>query len=90
MTYPIISVKQLTVTTAAQEVAVDCNSFLLKNNGDATLYFCEAADGEAVTEANGFPVAAGETIPVVLNAKTLSMVATAQTDARLLMLGEGW
>ena len=90
MTYPIISVKQVTVTAAAQDVAVDCCNFLLKNSGAATLYFREAEEGETVTAENGFPVEGGETVPVVLNAKKLSMVAAAETDVRLLLLGEGW
>ena len=90
MTYPIVSVKKVAATSAAQEVAVDCRNFVIKNaSASATVYFCEAANGEA-SASTGFPVSPGETLPVVLNANALSVSATAAADVYLLFVGEGW
>lgn len=91
MTYPIISAKRVAVGTAAVSVEANCNNLFIKNEGGGTLYFTEqGADGAAVTAETGFALAAGETFPAALSAKTLSMIATAETTVSLLYVGEGW
>ncbi|MBR2927542.1 MAG: hypothetical protein IKC24_00085 [Oscillospiraceae bacterium] len=92
MIHPIISSEKVTVGTAAVSVPVNCRSFLIKNcSTNATVYFTEYENGGgAATAETGFPLSPGETCPVTLNARTLSLIASAQADVRLLYLGEGW
>lgn len=91
MTYPIISAKRISVGTAATGVDVNCNSVIIKNAGNGIVYFTEQGeDGAAVTADTGFALASGETFPVPLCAKKLSLLATAQSDVCLLFVGEGW
>ncbi|MBR2927555.1 MAG: hypothetical protein IKC24_00150 [Oscillospiraceae bacterium] len=91
MTYPIISAEKVAVGTTAVNVAVNCRSFLIKNCGDAMVYFTEQSEnGATVTAETGFALGAGETCPVSLCAKTLSLIAAAETAVSLLYVGEGW
>ena len=92
MIHPIIGEEKVSLRAGeAAEVAVNCRAFLIKNNSDsAKVYFGEALGGEAVTIDTGFPLAAGESYSVPLCAHTLSLVASADADVRLLYIGEGW
>ena len=91
MIHPIIGEEKVRVGTTAVNTAVNCRAFLIKNNSaSGTVYFREAQDGETVTADTGFALAAGETIPVPLCAHTLSLIASAEADVRLLYIGEGW
>lgn len=89
MEYRIESVKVLTLGTTETEVALGCSAFLLENGSEeATVYFKEKDyDGVAVTTGNGFAVAPGTMLPVVLCGHCLSLIASdADTDVRLLVL----
>ena len=91
MIYPIVGEEKIAVGTTAVNVEVNCRAFLIKNNSDsATVYFREAQDGKAATADEGFALAAGETCPVPLCARTLSLIASAEADVRMLYIGEGW
>ena len=91
MIHPIIGEEKVSLgANVATEVAMNCRSFLIKNSGSTTVYFREAQDGTAVTADTGFALAAGETCPVALCAHTLSLIAAAEGEVRLLYIGEGW
>ena len=91
MIHPIIGEEKVTVGTTAVNVEVNYRAFLIKNNStSATVYFCEAKDGAEATAETGFALSAGETCPVLLCAHTLSLVASAEADVRMLYIGEGW
>lgn len=88
MSYIIESAKKVAVTTQAQDVDADCRSFLAVNTSQtATVYFREKGDdGKEVTADNGFVLLPGTMTPVVLCAKTLSVMATEAADLRLLFV----
>lgn len=91
MIHPIIGEEKVTVGTSAVSVEVNCRAFLIKNHSDsATVYFREAQNGEAVTADSGYALAPGESIHIPLCARTLSLIASAEADVRLLYMGEGW
>ena len=91
MIHPIIGEEKVTVGTSAVNVGINCRAFLIKNNSDnATVYFCEAQDDVAVTADSGYALAPGESIHIPLCARTLSLIASAEADVRLLYMGEGW
>ena len=89
MEYRIESVKVLSLGTTESEVELGCSAFLIENgSSEAVVYLKEKDyDGVAVTENNGFAVAPGTLLPVVLCGHCLSLVASdADTDVRLLLL----
>lgn len=92
MIHPIIGEEKVSLRAGeAAEVAVNCRAFLIKNNSDsAKVYFGEALGSTAVTTETGFPLAAGETCVLPLCAHTLSLIAAADAEVRLLYIGEGW
>lgn len=92
MIYPIVSTEKVVVSKTAVNVPVNCRAFLIKNNSDsAKVYFGEVGEnGEAVTEDRGFVLGPHETYPVPMRAHTLSLVATADADVRMMYIGEGW
>lgn len=92
MVYPIESTEKVAVGKTAVTVPVNCRAFLIKNNStSATVYFGEAGEnGEAVTADRGFSLAPGEKFPVVIRARTLSLIATENADVRMMYVGEGW
>lgn len=80
--------QKVTASAAAQDVEVACRSFLMVNTSEnAVVYFKEKEDdGKAVTADTGFALLPGQTTPMPLNAKTLSIMATEEADVRLLYL----
>ena len=92
MIHPVMNTEKVTIAAgAATEVAINCRSFLIKNNStNTTVYFREVQDGVAATADNGFALSPGETLEVPLCVHTLSLFAAAEADVRLLYIGEGW
>lgn len=90
MTYAIRAGKRVKLKAKQEaEVAVNYGSFLLQNVGESTVYFKEKGfDEVAVTEENGFALKGGETAPVVMSAKTLSLMSTAAAEVSLLFVDE--
>lgn len=88
MSYIIVNAKKVAANTQAQDVDVDCRNFLAVNTSDtATVYFREKEDdGKEVTADNGFVLLPKTMTPVVLCAKTLSVLATEAADLRLLFV----
>ena len=83
--YKIEEVMTVDATSSAQDVQVGYKLFLIQNAGSTPVSFKEKNDVPA-TAANGFAVAAGETLPVVLTANTLSVFGG---KASILFLQEG-
>ena len=92
MIYPIESAEKVSATTTAKTVETGFRAFLIKNaSTGATVYFRDCyADGAAVTDANGYALSPGESVPVPLRAGRLSVKATDAADVHLLYLGEGF
>lgn len=85
----IEKVVKLSVGTTAQDVACHGQSFLIQNNSDsATVYLSEKDyDGKAATSSTGYALAPGKGTMFPMEARTLSVVASAaSTDVRLLIL----
>ena len=77
----------LSVTTKAQDVAVDFRDFILANNSDATVFFREKeTDGKAVTATTGFALPPKTVTPFPLTAGTLSIIGSDAADVRLLFV----
>ena len=91
MIHPIVKTEKVRVSAgAASSLDVNFGAFLIQNNStNATVYFGEGSE-TAVTAENGFALVPGETLTLPLCCKTLSLVASAEADVRLLYLGEGW
>ncbi|MBR2080698.1 MAG: hypothetical protein IKM36_06290 [Oscillospiraceae bacterium] len=84
-TYKIEEVKAVDASGAAQDVQVGYRPYLIQNAGETPVTFKEK-DGVAATAENGFAVAAGATLPIVLTADTLSVFGG---KANILFLQEG-
>ncbi len=88
----IEEVKVLALGTRAVTLETACQGFLLENcSPSATVYFREKdADGVDCSSRNGFALAPGERTGVVLTARELSLVASAEgADVRILLLDMG-
>ena len=89
MYYRIESVVALTAGTTAQTLPVRGLACLIHNNSDtASVYFKERRDdGEDVSALNGWVLGPGETSPLPLAVRDLSLAAdAADTDVRILLL----
>ena len=84
-TYKIEAVKAVDASSAAQDVVIGYQPFLIQNAGSDPVTFKEK-NGVAATATNGFSLAAGETLPVVLTADTLSVYGG---KVNILFLQEG-
>lgn len=81
----INSVKKISASSSAQTVNTACNTFLITNaSTSATVYIRENSDSIAVTDANGFPVLPGQTLPVALSASSVSVKSSAAADVYFL------
>jgi len=92
MPYRIMGDKKITAGTDAVDVDVAYRAFIIQNLSSAnTVYFREKNDdGAAVTASTGFALTPGATLDTALAAKTLSIIASAEsTDVRLLFLDIG-
>ena len=90
MTYAIRAGKKIKLKAKKEtELAVNYGSFLLQNVGAGSVYFKEKGfDEAAATEENGFMLKSGETVPVVLSAKTLSLMSPTDGEVSLLFVDE--
>ncbi len=90
MAMRITGLKTVSATTAAQDVNIGYNAFLIQNNGTGKVYFKEKhEDGRPASASNGFCLPAGTTLEHVLTAKTLSIVADAASSVVILLLDIG-
>ena len=89
----LIMQKAEKVAVGAEAVSVDAarRNFLLVNTSEtAIVYFREAFDDEeAAAEHNSFALLPGQTTPLPLNAKTLSMMAAEAAEVHILYVREG-
>lgn len=83
-TYNIEFVKAVDASSAAQDVHVGYRPFLIQNAGTGPVTFKEKPGAASAT--NGFILAAGETLPVVLTAYELSVYGG---KVNILFLQEG-
>ena len=93
MSHRIDSIQRESVGTTASQIAVDRRNFIIKNcSADATIYIKEYADDKKkATSSNSFPINPGQTLEFVLNAKTLSVVASAaSTSIAIMYIGESY
>lgn len=74
MALNIDSVKHIDAGAEAASVEIGFAHFLISNEGESTLYFCDGARGDASAET-GFPLKPGERIDVPMTAETLSISA---------------
>lgn len=90
MAMRITGIKSVSAGTAAQDVNIGYNAFLIQNNGTGKVYFKEKnEDGVPASASNGFCLHAGETLECVLTAKTLSVVADSACSVVILLLDIG-
>ena len=87
MAKTIDSVKVISVTTEAQDVAINCKTFMIENLGTGAVYFKEK-NGVDCTASNGFAIPASTLLDEKLSASTLSIVGEADADVRILFLKE--
>lgn len=79
--YKIIKTEVISVTTDAQDIAVNGRSFIIQNNAANTVFvYFKEKDEVAATTTNGFRIVGGDTLPVVLTAGTLSIVGSASAS----------
>lgn len=80
-TYTLGKTLAVSVTTAAQDVAVNGRSFIIQNNSaaDVIVYFKEKND-VAATSTNAWKLIGGTAFPIPLNAYTLSIVGSANAN----------
>ena len=90
MSYAIRAGKRLSLKAKKErEVPVNFASFLIQNCGDVPVYFKDKdRDETAVSEKADFALMGGETMPVVLSAKTLGLMAMEDTEVCLLFVNE--
>ena len=90
MKHTIYGDKTVSVGTSAVNVELGYRGVIIKNASANRVFFRDKdIDGKNVTAATGMLLAAGETFPVPLCAKTLSLIADAAgSDVRLLLVEE--
>ena len=90
MSYAIRAGKRLSLKAKKErEVQVNFASFLLQNCGSAPVYFKDKdRDAAPVSEKTDFCLKGGETMPLVLSARTLGLMATEDTEVCLLFVNE--
>ena len=91
MSYTIRRGKRLKLKAGKEQtLAADYGSFLLQNVEGGPVFFKERAYDEIpVTQETGFMLKSGETVPVVLSAKTLSLMAEKDAEVSVLFVDEG-
>ena len=87
MTRKIEEIQTADAENAAVSLDLSGKSFIIANEtSNATLYFRDCTDDSTdASSSNGFPVAAGATLPFVLRGGTLSFYGA---KAKILIVGE--
>lgn len=77
----------VSVGTTAKSVNTHFSGFMLANNSDKVIYFCEGSRTAKAAEA--FPIPANTTLDTVFTAESISVVASgASADLRILYVDD--
>lgn len=79
-------IEAVKATTSPKDLDISYRQFVIQNLSEAAVvYFKEkSSDGKNATQDNGFALQPGETMDMLLRAITLSIVASAEADVRVM------